>query len=65
MTHFIGRRLLHAIPTLILISMVVFAILALAPGDPLAGFAANPDIPPEVRMNIRHQLGLDDPVYIR
>jgi len=65
MTHFIGRRLLHAIPTLVLISMVVFAILALAPGDPLAGFAANPDIPPEVRMNIRHQLGLDDPVYVR
>jgi len=65
MTRYIGRRLLASIPTLILISMVVFGILALAPGDPLGQFAANPDIPPEVRLNIRHQLGLDEPVPIR
>mgnify|MGYP001328664356 CR=1 FL=1 len=65
MTAYIGRRLLSAIPTLILISMVVFGILALAPGDPLSQFAANPDIPPEVRENIRHQFGLDQPIPIR
>jgi len=45
--------------------MVVFGILALAPGDPLGQFAANPDIPPEVRQNIRRQLGLDQPVPVR
>jgi len=49
----------------VLISMVVFGILALAPGDPLGQFAANPDIPPEVRQNIRRQLGLDQPVPVR
>ena len=65
MTAYITRRLLTAIPTLILISMVVFGILALAPGDPLGQFAANPDIPPEVRLNILHQLGLDEPIPIR
>jgi peptide/nickel transport system permease protein len=65
MTGYIGRRLLSSIPTLVLISMVVFSILALAPGDPLGQFAANPDIPPEVRQNIRHQLGLDQPVPVR
>jgi peptide/nickel transport system permease protein len=65
MTAYIVRRLLTSIPTLILISMVVFGILALAPGDPLSQFAANPDIPPEVRENIRHQLGLDEPTPIR
>jgi len=64
-TAYITRRLLTAIPTLILISMVVFGILALAPGDPLGQFAANPDIPPEVRLNILHQLGLDEPIPIR
>src|SRR5207247_25063 len=52
MTAYITRRLATAVPTLILISMVVFGILALAPGDPLGQFAANPDIPPEVRLNI-------------
>jgi peptide/nickel transport system permease protein len=65
MTAYIARRLLTAVPTLALISMVVFGILALAPGDPLGQFAANPDIPPEVRLNIRHQLGLDQPIPVR
>ena len=65
MSGYIVRRLASALPTLILISMIVFAILALAPGDPLAQFAANPEVPPEVRENIRHQLGLDQPVAIR
>jgi peptide/nickel transport system permease protein len=65
MTAYITRRLLTAIPTLVLISMVVFGILALAPGDPLGQFAANPDIPPEVRLNILHQLGLDEPIPVR
>jgi peptide/nickel transport system permease protein len=65
MTAYIVRRLLTSVPTLILISMVVFGILALAPGDPLSQFAANPDIPPEVRENIRHQLGLDEPTPVR
>ncbi|TMI79187.1 MAG: ABC transporter permease, partial [Bacillati bacterium ANGP1] len=65
MTAYITRRLVTSIPTLVLISMVVFGILALAPGDPLGQFAANPDIPPEVRQNILHQLGLDEPIPIR
>jgi len=65
MARFIARRLLISIPTLIVISFVVYAILALAPGDPLSQFAANPNVPPEVRENIRHALGLDQPWYIR
>jgi peptide/nickel transport system permease protein len=59
------RRVLIAVPTLLLISIVVFTILALAPGDPLAQFAANPAVPPEVRENIRRQFGLDQPVSVR
>jgi peptide/nickel transport system permease protein len=39
--------------------------LALAPGDPLGEFAANPSITAEVRENIRKSLGLDRPIYIR
>lgn len=62
---FIIRRVLTAIPTLIVISMVIFAILKLAPGDPLAQFAANPSVPTEVRQNIRKQLGLDDPIPVQ
>jgi peptide/nickel transport system permease protein len=56
---------LLAIPTLLLISFVLFAILSLAPGDPLSQFAANPAVPPEVRDNIRRSLGLDQPWPVR
>jgi peptide/nickel transport system permease protein len=59
------KRLLISIPTLIAISLVIFTILALAPGDPLGEFASNPNITAEVRENIRRSLGLDQPIYIR
>src|SRR5438309_6763449 len=65
MSRFLARRLLLAIPTLLLISFVLFAVLSLAPGDPLSQFAANPAVPPEVRENIRRSLGLDQPWPIR
>jgi len=59
------RRLLFSIPTLLAISMVVFGILALAPGDPMGEFAANPAITEAVRENIRKSLGLDQPLPAR
>lgn len=65
MTKFIGRRILIALPTLLAISLVLFTILALAPGDPLGQLATNPDVPPEVRANLRKQLGVDQPVYVQ
>ncbi|HEY8806649.1 MAG TPA: ABC transporter permease [Candidatus Limnocylindria bacterium] len=65
MGRYILRRLLIAIPTVAVISFVVFAILALAPTDPLSAFGADPRVPPEVRATIRTALGLDDPWPIR
>lgn len=62
---YIIRRLVTAVPTLIAISIIIFSILKLAPGDPLSQFAANPSVPPEVRQNIRKQLGLDDPLPVQ
>jgi peptide/nickel transport system permease protein len=44
---------------------VIYAILALSPSDPLSQFAANPAVPPAVRENIKHQMGLDQPWYTR
>src|SRR3982750_4947466 len=65
MGRFIARRLILAVPTLLMISFVLFAVLSLAPGDPLSQFAANPAVPPEVRENIRRSLGLAQPWPIR
>ncbi len=65
MSQYILRRVLTAIPTLLIISFVLFAVLSLAPGDPLAQFALNPAIPESTRELIRHQLGIDQPWHIR
>jgi peptide/nickel transport system permease protein len=65
MFQYLTKRLLISIPTLIAISIVIFTILALAPGDPMGEFASNPSITEEVRENIRKSLGLDQPIYIR
>ena len=59
------RRVLIVIPSLLGISVVLFTILALAPGDPFSELVTNPNVPPEVREMLRHQLGLDDPIYVR
>jgi peptide/nickel transport system permease protein len=59
------RRLLIAIPSLLGISLVLFTVLALAPGDPFGELASNPAIPPEVAAALRAKFGLDDPVWTR
>ncbi len=59
------RRLLIAIPSRLGISLILFLILALAPGDPFGELATNPNVPPEVRMALRAKFGLDDPILVR
>src|ERR687890_445261 len=65
MTYYVIRRLLVAIPSLLGISLILFTVLALAPGDPFSELATNPNIPPEVRANLRESFGLDDPLLVR
>ncbi|MCY7304897.1 MAG: ABC transporter permease [Rhodoferax sp.] len=57
------RRLLLAVPTVLVISLVIFMLLELAPGDPMADMPLT--IPPEVRAKMREALGLDQPSYVR
>jgi peptide/nickel transport system permease protein len=45
--------------------VILFTVLALAPGDPFEELATNPAIPPDVRANLRASLGLDDPIHER
>src|SRR3954451_11203096 len=65
MARYLLRRLLIAIPSLLGISVIIFAVLALAPGDPFGELATNPAVPPEVREALRAKFGLDDPVAVR
>jgi peptide/nickel transport system permease protein len=62
---YILRRLLIALPSLLGISVVLFTVLALAPGDPFEELATNPNVPAEVRQMLRAKFGLDDPVWQR
>jgi len=65
MGRYLAKRLLIAIPSLLGISVVLFTVLALAPGDPFGELATNPAVPPEVRAALRVKFGLDDPVFVR
>ncbi|AUJ64434.1 ABC transporter substrate-binding protein [Aestuarium zhoushanense] len=57
------RRLLLAIPTLLFIALVIFLLLELSPGDPMAQMPMS--IPPEVKERMREALGLDQPWWVR
>lgn len=59
------RRLVLAIPSLLGISIILYAVLALAPGDPFSELVTNPNVPASVRLALRAKFGLDDPVYLR
>src|SRR5215471_12037973 len=65
MGRYLLRRLLIAIPSLLGISVVIFTVLALAPGDPFEELATNPNVPPAVRAALRVKFGLDDPIVVR
>jgi len=57
------RRLLIAIPTLLIIGLAIFLLLELAPGDPMAQVPLT--VPPEVKQAMREALGLGEPIHVR
>jgi peptide/nickel transport system permease protein len=65
MGNYLLRRLIVAVPSLLGISLILFVLLALAPGDPFGELASNPNIPPEVREALRVKFGMDDPILVR
>src|SRR6478735_2930467 len=65
MGKYILRRLILAVPSLLGISLVLFVLLALAPGDPFGELATNSNVPPEVREALRVKFGIDDPIFVR
>jgi len=58
------KRLLLSIPTLILVSIVVFSLLAVLPGDPVAAILGM-EATPEAAAALRLKLGLDDPLLVQ
>jgi peptide/nickel transport system permease protein len=63
---FIVRRLLAAIPLLLLISVISYALMGLSPGGPTAIFQAQArQLSPAARAEFIHALGLDKPWYVQ
>jgi len=62
---FIVKRILQAIPLLIGVSVIGFAMMHLAPGGPLAVYTLNPTITAQDIERIKQVFGLDQPVYIQ
>ena len=63
MLTFTLRRLLLAIPTLLVISLVIFLLVDLAPGSPLSEIPLT--VPPDVRQKMIEAMGADQPVLVR
>jgi peptide/nickel transport system permease protein len=64
MSRYIVRRLLEAIPLLLLVSLVMFFVLRLVPGGPLAVYARG-QTSPEALAELRVKLGLDQPLIVQ
>jgi peptide/nickel transport system permease protein len=65
MARYLLVRTLGALVTLFLVSVIVFVLLALAPGDPAQLLLAGQAATPEAVANLRAQLGLDQPLYVQ
>jgi peptide/nickel transport system permease protein len=63
--HYVVRRLLQAIPLLFIISIVLYGLVNLAPGGPLAGRGTSKRLNPEQIAILKRQFGLDKPVCVR
>ena len=69
MKTYIIRRLIHAIVVLILVTLIVFFVMRLLPGDPLIIYVAQTAeleaMPPEMLDQMRHEFGLDKPIVVQ
>jgi len=66
MVQYVARRLLQLVPVILGVSLIVFLIMHFTPGDPVAlMFGVDAATNPELMQSIRHQLGLDQPLYMQ
>ena len=63
MQQYIFKRLFLAVPTLIGVSMIVFFMLRVLPGDLVQQIAGDNQVTPELRTQIERDIGFDKPAY--
>ena len=65
MSQYLMRRLIQTIPLLLAASFIIFFLIRLAPGGPLAAAERNPNVTPEQLAILRHKYGLDQPLIVQ
>jgi peptide/nickel transport system permease protein len=65
MSRYLLSRLLAAVPTVIVLTMVVFLMLQLVPGDPAEIFLGEKRSTPELLEQVRREMGLDRPLHVQ
>ena len=65
MTGYVVRRLLQAIPLILLVSISVFALIHLVPGGPMGVYGKNPNLTAEDLARLEEQLGLTQPLHVQ
>ena len=67
MIWYIGRRILYLIPTLLIVSIIAFAVIQLPPGDFLASLISSAvETVDQAQVDaLRQRYGLDEPVYVQ
>jgi peptide/nickel transport system permease protein len=68
MTTYIMRRLMHAVLVVLIVSLLVFLLMRLLPGDPILMYVASGDLQSfseEQVEHLRHELGMDKPLLLQ
>ena len=68
MTTYIIRRLMHAVLVILIVSLMVFLLMRLLPGDPILMYVASGDlqsISKEQIVHLKHELGMDRPLFVQ
>ncbi|MBM3266616.1 MAG: ABC transporter permease [Candidatus Sericytochromatia bacterium] len=65
MGQYVIRRLITSIPLLLGVTLILFCLMQLMPGGPLAAYTQNPRVRPEDLEKIKVIMGLDKPVYVQ
>jgi len=66
MLRFLGKRLLQLIPTLLIISLLIFFVLDLMPGDQVQAYLGiGSEVEPERQEQIKEELGLNEPLFVQ
>lgn len=65
MTRYVIRRVLQALPLLFVINVLVFALIQIAPNNPLAALQDNPDVTPQDLLRLENEYGVNDPLPVK